>query len=248
MKFEDHFSKLAETYSKYRPNYPPALFEYFAGCCKSHNQAWDCGTGNGQAALELTKYFDNVLATDASKDQIEYAQHHPKITYRVELAEKVSLEDSSTDLVTVAAAVHWFDFEKFYGEVKRVLKPEGIIAVWGYHLFSISPEIDIILNKYYSEILNGYWPDKFHYVNTRYKDLPFPFNELTPPKFEMITEWNLDQVAGFLNSWSGTKNYHQKTGRHPLNEIWNDLNNSWGDEKRKRKISWPLHVRVGKSN
>jgi SAM-dependent methyltransferase len=248
MKFEDHFSKLAETYSKYRPSYPSSLFEYFAGCCKSHNQAWDCGTGNGQAALELTKYFDKILATDASKDQIEYAQHHPKITYRIELAEKVSLEDSGTDLVTVAAAVHWFDFEKFYNEVKRVLKPEGIIAVWGYHLFSISPEIDKILNKYYSEILKGYWPERFHYVDTRYKDLPFPFEELNPPKFEMITEWVLNQVAGFLNSWSGTKNYHQKTGRHPLDTIWKNLSESWGDEKLKRKIIWPLHVRVGKIN
>jgi ubiquinone/menaquinone biosynthesis C-methylase UbiE len=156
MKFEDHFSQLAATYLKYRPGYPPLLFEYLTGMCKNHNQAWDCGTGNGQAALELTKYFNNVLATDASKDQIEYAPHHPKITYRVEPAEKVSLLDSSTDLVTVAVAVHWFNFENFYAEVKRVLKPVGIIAVWGYHLFLISPGIDKILKKYYSEILKNY--------------------------------------------------------------------------------------------
>ena len=148
MNFEDHFSQLAASYSKYRPSYPSALFKYLAECCVNHHQAWDCGTGNGQAAYELTKYFDKILATDASKEQIEYAQHYPKITYRVELAEQVSMDDSSTDLVIVAAAVHWFDFGNFYAEVKRVLKPGGIIAVWGYHLFSISPEIDKILNKY----------------------------------------------------------------------------------------------------
>jgi SAM-dependent methyltransferase len=246
MNFEDHFSELASTYSKYRPTYPPKLFEYLASCCKQHQQAWDCGTGSGQAARSLTEYFDNVLATDASKEQLEQAPKHPGITYRVEPAEKVSLDDKSTDLVTVAAAVHWFNFEKFYAEVKRVLKPGGVIAVWGYHLFSISPEIDKLLNKYYSEILKDYWPERFHYVDTRYSDLPFPFDELTPPKFEMITEWNLDQVAGFLSSWSGSKIFQQRKEYHPLNEIWGDLRKVWGDENLNRTIHWPLHMSVGK--
>ena len=245
MKFEDHFSQLAETYSKYRPGYPQELFEFLAGSCKEHHQAWDCGTGNGQAALELTKYFDNVLATDASRDQIEYAQRNPKITYRVETAEKVSLENSSTDLVTVAVAVHWFNFEKFYSEVKRVLKSGGVIAVWAYHIFDISQEINKVIEKYYYEILEGYWPERFQYLDKKYKTLPFPFDEILPPQFEMKTDWNLDQVAGFLSSWSGTKNYQQKTGLHPLNEIWDDLNKAWGDEKLIRTIHWPLHVRVG---
>jgi ubiquinone/menaquinone biosynthesis C-methylase UbiE len=246
MNFEDHFSKLAETYSKYRPGYPTELFKFLADCCKEHNQAWDCGTGNGQAARSLAEYFNNVLATDASKEQLQQAPPHPKIIYRVEPAEMVSLKDSSADLVAVAAAVHWFNLEKFYAEVKRVLNPGGIIAVWGYHLFSISVEIDKILIKYYSEILKDYWPEQFKFVDNQYRNLPFPFSELAPPHFEMITEWNLDQVAGFLNSWSGTKIYQQKKGHHPLIEIWNDLVKAWGDEKVKQRINWPLHMRIGK--
>lgn len=248
MKFNDHFSELAKTYSKYRPTYPAELFEYLSSCCKEHNQAWDCGTGNGQAAISLTEYFDKVYATDASKEQLEQAPSHPKIIFRNEPAEKVSLSKSSTDLVTVAAAVHWFDFEKFYAEVKRVLKPGGIIAVWGYHLFNITPAIDKLLNKYYSVILKDYWPDRFHFVDTRYADLPFPFTELIPPKFEMITDWNFNQVIGFLDSWSGTKIYLQKNGVHPLDEIWNDLKKEWGDVNLRRKINWPLHIKVGKTS
>jgi len=246
MNFEDHFSELAETYSKYRPQYPSALFEYLANNCKEHSLAWDCGTGNGQAAIELAKYFDKVLATDASRDQLKLAQQHSKITYRVETAEKVSLENSSTDLITVAVAVHWFDFEKFYSEVKRVLKPTGIIAVWAYHIFDISPEINSIIEKYYYKTLDGYWPERFQYLDKRYKTLPFPFKEIIPPKFEMTTEWNMNQVLGFLNSWSGTKNYSQKNDRHPLNEIWDDLKKAWGDEKIIRGVNWPLNIRVGK--
>ena len=248
MKFEDHFSELASTYSKYRPTYPKKLFKYLSECCKGHSQAWDCGTGNGQAAISLAEYFDNVLATDASKEQLEQAAKHPKIIYKNDSAEKVSLADKSTDLVTVAAAVHWFNFDKFYAEVKRVLKPDGIIAVWGYHLFTISPEIDNLLVKYYKEILHDYWPERFHYVDTRYADLPFPFEEINPPEFEMITEWNLDQVVGFLSSWSGTKIYQQKVGHHPLNEIWDDLLIAWGDEGLKQTTHWPLYMRIGKQS
>lgn len=245
MKFEDHFSALAETYLKYRPTYPSVLFEYLASICNDHKQAWDCGTGNGQAARFLTEHFDNVFATDASKEQLAQTSDHPKIMFKNEPAEKVSLINESTDLVTVATAVHWFNFEKFYAEVKRVLKPGGIIAVWGYHLFSITPGVDKLLIKYYKEILNNYWPEQFHFVDSRYADLPFPFAELIPPNFEMITDWDLNQVAGFLDSWSGTKIYLQKTGNHPLDIIWSELNNEWGNKKVKRKIFWPLHMRVG---
>ncbi len=248
MNFEDHFSELAETYSKYRPTYPEKLFEYLASCCKQNQQAWDCGTGNGQAARSLAEYFDNVLATDASKEQLQQAPAHPKVTFRVGPAEKVSLKDSSTDLVTVAAAVHWFNFDKFYAEVKRVLKPNGVIAVWGYHLFEITPAVDNLLIKYYREILKDSWPEQFKFVDNRYRNLPFPFSELTPPHFEMITEWNLDQVAGFLSSWSGTKIYQQKKGYHPLKEIWDNLVKAWGDEKQKRKANWPLYIRIGKNH
>lgn len=246
MNFEDHFSELAETYSKYRPNYPKKLFEYLASICNQHQQAWDCGTGNGQAAVSLTEYFENVYASDASKEQLAQAPNHPKIIFKNAPAEKVPLENSTVDLVTVAAAVHWFNFDEFYTEVKRVLKPEGIIAVWGYHLFKITPAIDELLTKYYSEILKNYWPEQFHFVDTRYTDLPFPFDELSTPNFEMITEWNLDQVAGFLSSWSGTKIYQQKIGRHPLNEIWDDLLAAWGDEQLSRTAHWPLYMRIGR--
>ncbi len=248
MNFEDHFSELASTYSKYRPGYPSEPFKYLASRCMHHQQAWDCGTGNGQAAISLAEYFDNVLATDASKDQLEKAAKHPKIIYKSDSAEKVSLADKSTDLVTVAAAVHWFNFDKFYAEVKRVLKPDGIIAVWGYHLFTISPEIDKLLIKYYKKILNDYLPEQFHYIDTHYTDLPFPFKEINPPKLEMITEWNLDQVAGFLSSWSGTKIYQQKVGHHPLTEIWDALLVAWGDKKLNRTTHWPLYMRIGKQN
>jgi SAM-dependent methyltransferase len=245
MNFEDHFSHMASIYSKYRPGYPSELFKFLSDCCWNHELAWDCGTGNGQAAQKLSEYFQQVYATDASSDQIDHALPHPRINFRVEPAENVSLGNSTADLVTVAVAVHWFDLEKFYNEVKRVLKPEGIIAVWMYHLPAISSEIDAQVEKYYSVVLKDFWPDRFQYVDSRYSTLPFPFKELSHPGFNMKTVWDLDQLSGFLSSWSAVKTYHEKNGTHPLNEIWQDLKNAWGDENVKRTLIWPLYIRVG---
>lgn len=139
MNFEDHFSELAQAYARYRPSYPSALFSYLASVAPGREFAWDCGTGNGQAALALAEHFDRVVATDASAAQIAHAFAHERVDYRVERAEAVSLGDGSTDLITVAIAVHWFDLEAFYREVRRVLKAKGILAVWTYHLPMIEP-------------------------------------------------------------------------------------------------------------
>ena len=245
--FEDHFSKHSEQYAQYRPRYPEEIYAYLASIAPGASLAWDCGTGNGQAALGLAKHFDKVHATDASAEQIALAYAHDKVDYRVEPAEHVSLKDSSVDLVTVAVAVHWFDFEEFYREVKRVLKPGGILAVWTYYLAEISPEIDQLIFKYYAEILKDFWPERIRYLEERYQTIPFPFDEMIPPSFVMEINWNLIQLAGFLDSWSATQRYKSQMGHHPLEIIWPELAMAWGDENEPWLIRWPLHFRIGRN-
>jgi SAM-dependent methyltransferase len=169
------------------------------------------------------------------------------VEYRVESAEHVSLDDSSVDLVTVAVAIHWFDFDAFYREVKRVLKPDGILAVWTYSLTEISPEIDQLVNQYYSQILAGYWPERIRYLEQRYETIPFPFEEIIPPRFVMQINWNLIQFAGFLDSWSATQRYKAQEGHHPLEPLWDRLVSAWGDENEPRPVRWPLHFRIGRN-
>jgi SAM-dependent methyltransferase len=246
MKFEDHFSTQSMQYAQFRPQYPEAIYAYFASIVPGNSLAWDCGTGNGQAAVDLAQHFKGVYATDASADQITYAYAHPKVEYHVESAEKVSLKSASVDLVTVAQAVHWFDFDKFYAEVKRVLKQDGILAVWTYHLPKISPQTDKALFRYYHEILAGFWPERIRYIEERYRTLPFPFEEIDPPSFAMETRWDLGQLTGFLDSWSATQKYREQKETHPLEEVWEELSSDWMDEKEKRLMRWPLHFRIGK--
>lgn len=243
--FEDHFSRQSQLYAQYRPKYPEEIYAYLASIAPGKSLAWDCGTGNGQAAIGLAKYFDRVYATDASVEQISLAHTHDKVEYHVEPAERVSLDGSSADLVTVAVAIHWFNFDEFYREVKRVLKPGGIIAAWTYSLTEISPEIDRLVHRYYSEILRGYWPERIHYLEERYETLPFPFGEIVPPSFVMESHWDLTQFAGFLDSWSATQRYKAQRGQHPLEMLWDELANAWGGENEPSLIRWPLHFRIG---
>ena len=245
--FEDHFSGHSEKYAQSRPRYPDKVYAYLASIAPGRSLAWDCGTGSGQAAIGLAKHFDNIYATDASAEQISHAYPHENVEYHAEPAEHVSLRDSSVDLVTVAVAIHWFNFDEFYREVKRVLKPNGILAAWTYNAVEISPEIDSLVWHYYRDIVGPYWPERIHYIEERYKTLPFPFEEINPPSFSMEIHWNLIQLAGFLDSWSATQRYKAQKGQHPLELIWDKLAAAWGDEKETRLVRWPLHFRIGRN-
>lgn len=244
--FEDHFSEQAREYARYRPQYPSELFVYLASISPNHQLAWDSGTGNGQAARELAKHFNHVIATDPSSDQIVQAVPHERIDFRVERAEEVSMEAGSVDLVSVAMAVHWFDLEPFYKEVRRVVRQDGIIAVWMYHLPVVDPSIDRILEHYYVDVLAGFWPERFHFIDERYQTLPFPFQEIKPPEFEIQVDWELGHLIGFLDSWSATRSYQKERGQNPINIIWQELSDQWGEPGQRRTIRWPLYFRVGR--
>jgi hypothetical protein len=244
--FQDHFSAQAREYARYRPRYPGELFAYLASVSPGRQLAWDCGTGNGQAARGLVRHFNCVIASDASAKQLARAAAHERIEYRVERAEEVSLEAHSVDLVTVAIAVHWFDLEQFYRAVRCVAAANGILAVWTYHLPVIEPEIDRLFVHYYRDVLSGYWPEQMRYLDERYQTLPFPFEELAPPEFTMRADWDLAHLTGFLDSWSATRKYQQERGEHPLEAIWPELLKAWGKPSQRRRIRWPLYLKVGR--
>jgi SAM-dependent methyltransferase len=245
--FKDHFSKHADAYARYRPHYPPALFEYLASLTAEHELAWDCGTGNGQAALGLTPYFERVIATDASVEQINNAFRHEKITYRVAQAGSAGLDPASVDLVTVAQALHWFDIAGFYEEARRTLKPGGALAVWAYTLCRISPRLDPIVDRFYFETVGPYWPSERRLVDDGYASLPFPFDELKAPHFTMELRWSLADLLGYLRTWSPTRRFIEIHGRDPVDDIEGQIVAAWGDAGEQKPVRWPLHMRVGRA-
>jgi SAM-dependent methyltransferase len=258
-EFKDLFSSKSKEYASSRPKYPKPLFEFLVGLVPRRNLAWDCASGNGQAAVCLSEYFEQVIASDASKEQIASAQHRNNIRYEVFTAERTNLADSSVDLITVAQALHWFDLDGFYKEARRVLRKDdnrigrgssgGIIAAWAYGLHSVSTEIDTIVHLLYEDIVGPYWPKERKIVENRYEDIPFPFQEIDTPAFRIELDWNLSELIGYLYTWSSVQKYIEKNNADPIKQIYDDLAAAWGENQiwRRRRVVWPIYMRVGRS-
>jgi SAM-dependent methyltransferase len=244
VSFKDHFSKQAGDYAKFRPRYPREMFEYLGSVASSRQLAWDCGTGNGQAAVGLASVFDRVIATDASENQITNAEPHGRVDYRVAPAENSGIGSGTIDLIMVAQALHWFHLDGFYAEVRRVLKPNGALAASAYNLLTIEPLVDEVVNRYYYEVVGSFWPPERKLVE-QFADLPFPFHEINPPKFEMTARWNLDHLLGYLRTWSSTQRFIATKGNDPLEQIADELRNVWGTPEQTRTVIWPLSLRIG---
>lgn len=242
---KDNFSRQSELYSKYRPSYPPGLFDFILSHVSNRETAWDCGTGNGQAAKELSKYFKKIFATDISEKQIQKGYKAENIFYFVQAAEHTNFEDNSFDLVTVSQALHWFSFNEFYSEVKRTVKPGGWIAVWAYILPSISETIDQIVHlKLYKEILGNYWDYERKLVDEKYATIPFPFQEISCPVFKMYFDWTVDDLMGYINSWSALQKFIAANSFNPADDIKRQIQPFWTEEKM--RISFYIYLRMGK--
>lgn len=243
--FKDYFSNQSSDYSKYRPDYPQELYDFILAEVKERNTAWDCGTGNGQAASVLANYFEKVYATDPSAKQIESAEQKKNIEYRVASAENSGLPDNSIDLITVAQALHWFDFDKFYAEVNRIAKHEAVIAVWSYELCLVNKEVDKVFLFFYREILEDYWAPERKLVENRYRDIPFPFNHVKEKEFHMKKEWNLTDFIGYLSTWSAVQKYIKVNGKNPLELVIKDFEKAWGNANQIREIVFPVTLKTG---
>lgn len=244
--WNDHFTAVSADYRRWRPGYPRALFDYLAAATPGRDLAWDCATGSGQAATGLGELFARVVASDASAAQIANAEPHPRVEYRVARAESSPLDDASCDLVTAAQAVHWFDIEAFWREARRVLRPRGVVAVWGYGLALVGPGIDEVIAGFSIETVGPYWPPERAIVDAAYSVVSFPFEPLDAPGFAMTAQWSLGHMLAYIGTWSSVKGYRQQTGADPMPGLAEKLAGVWGEPGRRRQISWPLILKVGR--
>jgi ubiquinone/menaquinone biosynthesis C-methylase UbiE len=241
------FSKASDQYAKHRPQYPEELFSYLSEICARHDSAWDCATGNGQAAVSCAKYFSHVEATDISAEQIEHGIPHPKVHYSICPAEHTPFADQSFDLITVATAVHWFDPEQFHREVERVLKPGGVLAVWTYGYFQIEPEIDQVIRRELLDPIDPFWASANRQVLNGYRDLLLPLDEIRDlPAFVLKIEWDLGQLLAYARTWSAVKRYSAELGTDPLDGLETKMKTVWDEPDKIRTVHMPLFLRASR--
>jgi len=242
---KDHFSRNAAGYAKFRPDYPPAFFDYLRRLPVPFDRAWDCGTGNGQLAGGLAAIFKEVHATDISQQQLDHAVAHPRIRYSLQPAEKTGFPPGFFDLVIAGQAVHWFQFEKFYEEVRRTTKEHALLVLVGYNLPLVSPEVDAIIQRLYTGILGSYWDPERKYVDASYRTLPFPFEAVEAPDFENRYTWSLEHLEGYLRTWSALQHFTERNGFNPIGLVIEDLHKAWGNAPE-REVYFPLLLRIGR--
>lgn len=246
--FKDNFSVQAGIYAKYRPQYPKELYTYLASLTKEHSLAWDCGTGNGQAAVGLADYYDKIIATDPSEEQIRNCFPHTKVRYLVEKAERTFIPSGSVDLLTVANAMHWFDLDLFYNKAKRVLKKNGIIAAWCYVAPSVSPEINNVIKVLHDVTLDAFWQPENRLVEKEYSTIPFPFTELAAPEFVCEKMMSLNDLVGYLTTWSAVQRFIKANQYNPTDLVREKLSMLWPDPAAEKKHTWILTLKVGRIN
>ena len=244
--FKDHFSGHADAYAAFRPRYPARLFRLLAEAAPGQELAWDAGTGSGQAALGLAAHFERVVATDASPQQVAAAPEHPRVTFRVGAEAGSGLDDGSADLVTVAQALHWFDRERFWAEVRRVLRPGGLVAVWCYSMARTAPEVDAVVDHLYEQVVGPYWPPERTLVESGYAGIDFPFERvpLAPPDMEL--ELDREGLVGYVSTWSAVRRFMADRGDDPLPAFRERLAAVWGEGTR--RVVWPLSLHAGRAH
>ncbi|HEX4682434.1 MAG TPA: class I SAM-dependent methyltransferase [Gemmatimonadaceae bacterium] len=243
----DYFSSQADVYARYRPHYPSRLFEFLASLAVTRRLAWDVATGSGQAAVPLASYFAQVVATDLSASQIACATPHERVAYRVEDAARSSLPSRSADLVFVAQALHWLDLDAFYAEVRRVASPGGIFTATSYGSATLAtPALSRAFSDFEWGTVGACWPPRRNLVGEALRTLEFPFDEIETPEFALEVSWTLDELLGYVRSWSATSRYVKSRGEDPVPLLAGSLHAEWGDSRIRRPVRWPFIVRAGR--
>lgn len=240
---KDNFSKQSAIYARFRPNYPEALYQLILNKVNNRDLAWDCATGNGQAAIYLAGHFKHVYATDLSESQISNAKPANNITYFVNTVENTAFDENTFDLVTVAQALHWFDFDKYFKEVIKVAKPGAVFAAWGYGLFRSDKTIDKAVDHFYNDVVGDFWDPERDYIDKMYSNIDFPFPLIECPTLETKLHWSIDHLQGYLNSWSSVQNFITENEHNPVDQLIDQLKPYWG--KGLRVIKHPLFLKMG---
>lgn len=240
------FDQGGAAYAAFRPDYPPELAAFLAMISPGRNRAVDVGCGAGQLTVGLAQHFEVVVGVDPGADQIAHAAAHPHVRYVVAPAEATGLAAGAADLITAAQAAHWFDLDAFYPEVRRLARPDAVLALITYGAPVLEDDLRDRFDRFYADEIGPFWPPERRLVDTGYADMPFPFEALTAPEFAIRRDWALAEFLGYIGTWSAVRRARAAGRGDVLDRFTADLAASWGEPDRRRPVVWPIRMRLGR--
>ena len=146
-----------------------------------------------------------------------------------------------------AQAFHWFDFERFFAECRRVTKPGGVVACLTYLHPTVDTAIDEVLWRYIAHVRPD-WPPERRFVDAGYSNAPFPFvpEIAVPVGMSLSLELGLEDFIGYLATWSAAQRYRERTGLDPRRDFVDQVAEAWGNPTQRRIVRWPVAGRVGR--
>lgn len=240
------FEQGGQDYARFRPHYPAELAAYLASISPDTDLAVDVGCGSGQLTAQLADHFSTVIGFDPSSSQLVHAKSRPNISYRCASAEDLPLPEQCVSLVCAAQAAHWFDLPNFYANVRRIARPGAVLALISYGVLQLDIELEDRFQQFYRNEIGPYWPAERQLVDSGYSTLHFPFEPIQPPAMAIRLEWTLEAFLGYLSTWSSVQKARELGQTVIMQTFAHDLASLWGDAGRKRPISWPINMRLGR--
>lgn len=236
--FKKLFGPEAKNYTKYRLPYPKELFGLLLENIPKESIAildMACGTGKSTEPLAATKL--KVAGVDHDPQMIEEAKAQAElknlnIDYVVSEAEHLPFRDNNFDVITVGTAFHFFVSEIAMNEIKRVMKPGGLLFVYWTLTTKEIPEEDTIPRAIFQkykwikvpselrdlEHISNYF-SKAGLQNVSTKRIPITFNATVEERVGLQT------TSGFYETF--IKNEKESF----LNEVREALEKKLGDRK-----------------
>lgn len=212
MSFEPRFGHAADEFQRYRPDYPPALYERILAEVPAdrRKRAMDLGAGTGMVAEPLAGLFQEVIAVEPDAAMAaKIAERLPRVIIRNATAEECVQPPESVDLITIANALHWMDTDRVLANARAWLRPSGVLAVFDRPLPKATAAIDaIVLSE-----LRGPW--KPHRDPRLKRDLVWQdivraapgFGVIEEAKFPNLVRMSPQEYTGFWRSTSYGSSY-----------------------------------------
>jgi ubiquinone/menaquinone biosynthesis C-methylase UbiE len=190
------FHRAAAEYDRGRPGWPPELLDLLP--IDDDATVLDLGAGTGKLTRVLADRYARVVALEPLDElRAILAERVPEADVRGGEAERIPLEDASVDAVFAGQSFHWFANDTALGEISRVLRPGGVLALAWNHSVDPSPLPDAYRRRL-SELHDERRPEQ---IDERILER-FPFGEEHEEAVEHEQVSSRDDVLAFAASVS----------------------------------------------